>query len=295
MAVEGGKGRETISGRSVVLTTGGYGASPELFRELEGQPLYTCARETSTGDGLRLAREIGEQVTGLGHYLPTFGGLRSPQDPGRVIWKDRPLLVPTERDPWEIYVDRMGRRFMAEDEPSMHVREERLIELGDLTFFTVFDDRAVEESANIVVGWSPEQLRRTAGKRPGIHAAETLGELAALAGIDRAGLLRSVEGYNRAAAIGRDEEFGRTVMPAAIERPPFYAMQNHGITLITFAGIDVDEGLRVRRGDGTVIEGLYAAGEILGAAATSGRAFCGGMLLTPAITFGRLLGERLAR
>jgi fumarate reductase flavoprotein subunit len=38
---------------------------------------------------------------------------------------------------------------------------------------------------------------------------------------------------------------------------------------------------------------LYAAGEVLGTAATSGHAFCGGMLLTPALTFGRLLGEWL--
>ena len=169
------------------------------------------------------------------------------------------------------------------------------MEIDDLVFFTVFDDRAVEESPNIVIGWSSEKLRRIAGNRPGIFTADSIGELAAAAGIGADGLRRSVERYNAAVASGRDDDFGRQVMPAPIERAPFYAMQNHGITLITFAGVDVDAELRVRREDGTPIEGLYAAGEVLGAAATCGQSFCGGMMLTPAITFGRLLGERLAK
>ena len=38
---------------------------------------------------------------------------------------------------------------------------------------------------------------------------------------------------------------------------------------------------------------LHVAGEILGAAQTSGRSYTGGMLLTPALAFGRLLGRRL--
>jgi fumarate reductase flavoprotein subunit len=38
---------------------------------------------------------------------------------------------------------------------------------------------------------------------------------------------------------------------------------------------------------------LFAAGEVLGAAATSGEAFCGGMLITPALSFGKWLGDTL--
>ena len=95
-------------------------------------------------------------------------------------------------------------------------------------------------------------------------------------------------------AAGHDARFGRTHLLAPIERPPFYALQNHGITLITFAGIDVDSELRVRRTDGGVIARLYAAGEVIGAAATMGNAFYGGMAITPALSFGRFLGQRLA-
>jgi hypothetical protein len=164
-----------------------------------------------------------------------------------------------------------------------------------LTFFTVFDDLAIDESKNIVVGWSGDDLRARANNRVGVHRAESIEELARLAGIDPAGLRSTVERYNGYVASGADPDFGRTFLPARIEKPPFYAMRNHGISLITFSGIDVDAELRVRRDDGTTIEGLYAAGEILGAAATCGNSFCGGMLVGPAMVFGKVIGERLAR
>jgi fumarate reductase flavoprotein subunit len=57
----------------------------------------------------------------------------------------------------------------------------------------------------------------------------------------------------------------------------------------------VDDELRVLDRAGAPIPNLYAAGEILGLGATSGNAFVGGMSVTPAMTFGRILGDRLAK
>jgi len=51
--------------------------------------------------------------------------------------------------------------------------------------------------------------------------------------------------------------------------------------------------LRVRRADGSVIDGLYAIGEVIGSAAVNGNAFCSGMCLTPALAFGRLVARQL--
>ena len=285
---------QVVRAKSVVLATGGYGASPELFAELDGAPLVSAAATTSTGDGLVIARRHGAHVAGVGTYLPTFGGMPSPDDPERVQWVDRPLLVATERDPWEIYVGPDGRRFVAEDEPSVDVKERALTKVPTMTFYTVFDDRAVDESPNIVVGWTPDDLRARAGVRPGVFVADEVAALAAMAGIPPDALVASVEEYNVSVDSGVDHVFGRTMFPARIERPPFYAMRNHGVTLITFAGVDVDEELRVRRGDGSVINGLYALGELLGSAAYMGNSFCSGMLVGPCISFGRSLGARLA-
>ena len=46
------------------------------------------------------------------------------------------------------------------------------------------------------------------------------------------------------------------------------------------------------RGDGSVVENLYAAGEILGMGLHSANTFVGGLGLMPALTYGRLLGQR---
>jgi succinate dehydrogenase/fumarate reductase flavoprotein subunit len=291
---EDGFGEEEAKAGAVVLTTGGYGSAPDLFAEIDKRPLVSAAQPTATGDGLRMARTLGAALAGQGAFLPTFGGLPA-EDPGRVQWKDRPLLVATERPPWEIYVDRAGHRWIAEDEPSIDLKEQALAAIPDLTFFTVFDERAVDASPNMVVGWSANDLRERAGRRAGVFTGPTLAELAKKAGIDPPGLESSIARYNTFVSGQSDPDFGRRHLPAPIATPPFYAMENHGITLITFAGLDVDALMRVRTTSGDIIPGLYAAGEIIGAAATCGHSFCGGMMVTPALVFGRLLGQRLAR
>lgn len=282
-----------VRATNVVLATGGYGAAPDLFAELDGAPLVSAAATTSTGDGLEITRRHGAHVAGVGTYLPTFGGMPSPEDPERVQWVDRPLLVATERTPWEIYVGPDGRRFVAEDEPSVDLKERALTKVPTMTFYTVFDDRAVEESPNIVVGWSAADMRSRAGVRPGVFVADTVEELARKAGLPPDALWESVSAYNAAVESGHEPEFGRRTFPARIERPPFYAMRNHGVTLITFAGVDVDGQLRIRRSDGSVIGNLYGLGELLGSAAYMGNSFCSGMLVGPCISFGRDLGRRL--
>jgi succinate dehydrogenase/fumarate reductase flavoprotein subunit len=290
------EGRITTSRakRGVVLATGGFAASPQLFKEIEGFPLVSGAPDHATGDGLNMARGLGAQIAGRGTYLPTFGGLPHPNDPLKACRTDRPLFNANERPPYEIYVDRFGKRWIAEDDESISRKERALLKTDGLTFFAVFDDHAVEMSSSVVEGWSKSDLRDRASQGIGIHAAPSLLELARAAGIDEEGLQQTVVRYNGFVRDRVDPDFGRKFLPALIEKPPFYAMRNHGVSLMTFSGVDVDASLRVRREDGSTIEGLYAAGEILGAGATCGSSFCDGMMIGPAMVFGRLIGERLA-
>jgi len=283
-----------IEARSTVLTTGGFGNDPELFRELVGLPLVSGSHPTSTGDGLLLGQEVGAAFQGEGVYLPTFGGLPHPTTPGKALWEDRPLLTATERMPWEIYVDRFGKRWVREDELSIDAKERALVHVPDLTFWTVFDDAAVDASVPMVVNWTPDDVPTKANVRVGVHKADSLDDLAALAGIDAEGLRATVARYNAAVDAGTGDEMGREFLPARIEKPPFYAMRNHGVTLVTFVGLDVDGQMHVRRADGSIIPGLYASGEVIGAAATTGQSFCSGMLITPSVVHGRLLARRLA-
>jgi len=280
---------------AIVLASGGFGSDAELFEEIEGVPLVSAAHPSDTGDGLVLAREIGAALQGEGKFLPTFGGLPHPTTPGRVQWEDRPVLTTPERAPWEIYVDRAGKRWVAEDAESIDTKERALIaQVPDMTFWTVFDNRGRQESIPMVVNWKPDDIDAKANVRAGVFKADTLAELAALTGIDADGLATTIERYNAAVAAGKDDDFGRKFLPAPIERGPFYAMENHGIALLTYAGIDIDVEARVRREDGSVFTNLYAIGEAIGGAATHGHAILSGMTCTPAIVYGRRVARRLA-
>lgn len=217
------RGREqTVEAAYVVLATGGYAADPELFEELEGVPLVSAGARTSTGDGIHLGRSIGAGLQGAGSHLPTFGGLPDPISPGRANWHDRQRLT-SERPPWEIYVDREGSRWVAEDEPSIDEKERALTSVPEQTFWTVFDDRALAAATGeqqIVVGKEPEEVRAMANARPGVHAAESVSALAEAAGIDPDGLAATVRAYNAAVVTGVDPDFGRMHLPAPIERGP---------------------------------------------------------------------------
>lgn len=294
--LKGGKEIE-VTARAVALTTGGFAGDPELFLELEGFPLVSAASRTSTGDGIHLGMAIGAGTQGKGSYLPTFGGLPDPQSPGRANWNDRQRLT-SERPPREIYVDKGGKRWVAEDEPSIDEKERALTTIEEQTFWTVFDDFAVSQSVGgmnqMIVGLEPDEVRAVMNTRPGLHSADTIGEVAELADIDPIALAETVARFNRAVEAGVDEDFGRTYLPAPIAQGPFYAVRNHAITLVTFQGLDIDDTFAVRDTSGQAIPGLYAAGEVIGAGATCGNSFCSGMLVTPALTFGRLLGVSLA-
>lgn len=293
VTITGPRGDEDVDAPSVVLASGGYGANPELFSEVEGVPLVSGAYRTSMGDGLVLGQQLGAALSGQGTYLPIFGGLPQPAAPSRSSWAERPLLAAYERLPWEIYVDQQGRRFVAEDAPSNGVKERTLMNVDDLEFWMVFDDRARRESPQMVVGWELDDLLAQAGTRAGVHRGDDIRELAERAGIDPVGLESTVERYNADVAAGRADALGRAHRPATLVEPPFYALQNHGVTLITFSGLDVDTELRVRRPDGSAVDGLYAIGEVFGAGTTSGNSYCSGMMMTPSLAFGRRLGARL--
>jgi predicted oxidoreductase len=90
------------------------------------------------------------------------------------------------------------------------------------------------------------------------------------------------------------DPLGREHLANLISTAPYFAVLVQACSVISFGGLVVDEQLRVLDGSGRPVAGLYAAGEIIGAAATSGNAFAGGMTVTPALSLGRILGRRLA-
>lgn len=112
-------------------------------------------------------------------------------------------------------------------------------------------------------------------------------------GFDPAGLAETIAAYNTALADGAPDPLGRQHRPAAVATAPLRAIRMHGIILKTPAGLAIDTELRVLNTEGKPIPNLYTIGEAMGGAALSGNAFVGGMSVTPALSFGRWIGQTL--
>ena len=284
---------QELRARHVVLASGGYAGNPQIFGELMGGlPLYGPLYPSASGGGIMAARAIGAQVWRRENFLPSVGGFEEEPGTHRVSWTDRPMLTPQIRRPWEVLVNLDGRRFMAEDEESIDKREHALLAQRDLGFFILFDAAILARAPALFPQWAAGELERRLGNHPAFLKAESLAVLAGQMGVDPAVLSAEVAAYNRAAATGGDA-LGRRHMPLPVAEGPFFAIRNHGVSIKSPGGLAIDPSLRVLRGDGTPFRNLYAAGEAIGGGLLSGKAYVGGMGITPAIGFGRHLGREI--
>lgn len=289
--VKNGAGTEQLRAKNVVLASGGYAANPELWsKEVPGIVLRSYCNPYSRGDGLQAAAALGATVNGAEKFLNTFAGwLEEPDNPLTAVFF---TLAPNQRRVWEIYVDVNGKRFCREDHPSIDYLENSLLRQPEQKMWIVCDEGIFQNAPPITL--LPEaDYRAKFGSHPNFLRAETLPELAEKMNVPADNLEAAVAGFNAAVASGDDPEFGRQFLLRSIGKGPYYAMGAAGVTVVSPSGLQADDQLRVLRGDGTPIPNLYAAGEVLGFTRLSGKAFAGGMSLTPAMTFGRLLGEKL--
>ena len=279
-------------GKNIVLACGGYVQNPELWDELApGIPLCSFANPYSRGDGIVAARELGASIDGSEKFLCTFAGyLEDPNDPlsGQFLG-----ISPKARSIWEIFVNHEGKRFMREDHPSVDYRERSLLQQPKMEMFIVFDEGIFQNASKMAPGLSEADYKAKFGTHPHWVKADTIGGLAQQLGLPANTLEETVSAYNGYVEAGADPEFDRQFLIRPLAKPPFYAIVARGITVLSPSGLQHDAQLRVVKDDGTSIENLYVAGEIMGFGRTSGDAFVGGLSLSPALTFGKMLGEKL--
>jgi fumarate reductase flavoprotein subunit len=277
----------------VLLTTGGYAMNPVKFEQLVGVPPYAgTSYPFQLGDGLDLAVSVGGYLRGQElHRAGTGSILTSDRFPAKVY--ARFGTTPQLRLPWEIWVNDRGERFVREDEPLVVQRERALLKQPALRYRIVFDQAIVETAPVGIPNWTREQLLAHFGSHAMFLRADSLEGLAQQAGIDPAGLARTVRDYNDAVRRRGGDTLGREHLPAPISKPPFYAVTHLGHSATSATGVAIDAQLRVLRGNGEPVPNLYAAGEVLGSGALLGDAFVPGMMLTPALALGRWLGQRL--
>jgi fumarate reductase flavoprotein subunit len=290
----GGK-RVNLQGKNVLLASGGYASNAKMFEKYSGIPKYlNSSYPYSQGQGHVLAESVGGYMRYAEKYLTNFGIILATNDvPSTRLVST--LFHPHLRMPWEIYVNSRGERFIREDVPSVDAREQALRFQPNLRHWVVFDQNILDKAPPMLEGWKREAIAEAFnGRRANFYRADTLEGLAKAAGLPERQLVETVQAYNYGVTTGNDF-FGRKHLPSKIEKGPFYAIRHQGTSVTSTAGIAVNNKLQIVRKDGSAISNLYAAGEILGAGATQGQAFCGGMMVTPALTFGRLLGGSLIK
>ena len=92
--------------------------------------------------------------------------------------------------------------------------------------------------------------------------AATLDEVAEIIGCDAETLKATFEAYNANAEAGTADEFGLTPERAILAEGPYYVSKAASAVHMTKGGVACDEQARVLFEDGSVVDGLYACGEV---------------------------------
>jgi 3-oxosteroid 1-dehydrogenase len=291
--------------RGVLIATGGFERDEQMRRQYQRGPIgtaWTTGAAGNTGDGIRAGLDLGA-ATGLmddawwGPSIALPGG---------------PYFCLAERSlPGCVLVNGAGQRFVNESAPyvdAVHAMYEAdTPENPHIPAWLIFDQRYRDRY--VFAGLPPHRpLPRRWYAAGSVFRADDLAGLAQAAGVDADGLVKTVARFNEFAAAGRDEDFGRgdsaydryygdprRANPnlAPLARPPFYAVKIVPGDLGTKGGLRTDERARVLSEDGTVIEGLFAAGNA--SEAVMGRSYAGaGATIGPAMTFGYIAARTMA-
>jgi 3-oxosteroid 1-dehydrogenase len=292
--------------RGVILGSGGFEKNLEMREKYQPQPTsvdWTTGAESNTGAGIAAGIAAGADTDLMddawwGPTIPLPNG---------------PWFCLAERNlPGSIIVNAAGKRYMNEALPYVEAVHE--IYKGEESGVThvpswmIIDQRY--RNRYLFAGLSPRQPFPGRWYKSGvIRKAATVEALAEEIGVPPEALRETVERFNRFAETGVDEDFHRgesaydkyysdpTVRPNPslhrIDHGPFYAVKIVPGDLGTKGGLVTDERGRVLRPDGSVIEGLYAAGNC--SSAVMGHTYAGpGATIGPAITFGYLAALDLA-
>jgi 3-oxosteroid 1-dehydrogenase len=293
--------------RGVVLAAGGFERNGDMRRRYQREPIgteWTTGSAGNTGDAIAAGEAAG---AALDLMDDAWWGPSIPLPSG-------PYFCLAERSlPGCLLVNGAGQRFVNESAPyvdAVHAMYDGHCDANPhIPAWLIIDQRY--RSTYVFAGRPPRQPLSRRWYRAGVvYRAPTIPELAEQAGLDPAGLAKTVTRFNEFATAGRDEDFHRgdsaydryygdpRIRPnpclAPLVKAPFYAVKIVPGDLGTKGGLRTDERARVLREDGTPIAGLYAAGNA--SAAVMGHSYAGaGATIGPAMTFGYIAALDLAK
>ena len=299
-----------IRAKGVILATGGIGRHPDVAGERPDSrnDHLSMAAPKSDGRLLSLAQSLGARMgEGLASnfYWAPMSQVRRAGDAPEIF----PHIVTDRAKPGIIAVTEKGDRFVNEANSYHRFVQAMLAEQknGTTRFWLIADRKAIRSyGLGLARPWPGNNRDLIANGY--LITASTLPALAAKIEIDPAALIATISAFNKGAAQGIDPQFhrgessynramgdaaARYANLAPIGAAPFYAVQIHTGDLGSAKGLATDAGARVLRQDGSVLPGLYAAGNDMNSI-MAGEYPGPGITLGPALTFGYVAARSLA-
>ncbi|MDL2306416.1 flavocytochrome c [Desulfovibrio sp. OttesenSCG-928-C06] len=270
--------------KGVILAAGGYSYNPQMLGQYT--PLMRHAKVIAglgtTGDGLKMALACGADFIDAPYVKATYGLTMNPgtfvEDFMQYYYRGAAI------------VNKDGKRVVNES-ISYKLLGDAVLAQPNACGFQVFDS-AIREAQYTLKKLSPEAIKKFEDRPGVIYKANTIKEVAKLAGIDPDTLEKTIKDYNSYVQNGKDLEFGRQTLsgaygkPVKIEKAPFYVMPSTAAVIATYCGTRVTPKTEVVDVFGDVIPGLYSVGEMMGG--FHGAAYMTGTAMAKAVVFGRI-------
>ena len=264
----------TVNAKAVVITSGGFGANLDMVvkykPELKG--FMTTNASGIQGQGIEMATAIGADTVDMDQIQihPT------------VEANTAALITEGLRGDGAILVNAEGKRFIDEVGTRDVVSAAEIAQTGSYSWLVV--DQAMVDASSVIQGYI---------KKGYTVEGATYEELAKAMDVDEAAFAQTMADWNSCVEAKSDAEFGRTSFANKLDTAPYYAIKVTAGVHHTMGGLKINTNTEVLKADGSVIPGLFAAGEVTGGVHGANR--LGGNAVADFTVFGRIAGAAASK
>ena len=286
----------------VVLAAGGFENDLQMIQDhTELTECYAMGGQYNTGDGQRMAAEIGAGLWHMENVMGPYLGIKRP-DASRPDFYSGTMVSSVFYKGGFFFVGADGTRFLNETYNPRHGYTDFhgtwIHTPAPQPIHMVFDQACLEQSfcATRPSAISQSVYLDNIEERIAdgtVFRADSIEELAGLIGVPSDALTSTVETFNDACDKGFDVIAGRSAetLVALAAEGPYYAVELHPHVINTQGGPVRDEQCRILDVDGEPIPHLFGAGEC--GAIFSGP-YQGASNIADCIAAGRIAGENAA-
>jgi len=296
------KGGETLTEMGpVILSTGGFGADfsedsllNSVYEEWKGLKAWkdvpnlpnlltlpTTNGDHCTGDGIKLGTSVGASLVDMEAVQVHPTGMVMPSEPDAKV---KFLAAEALRGQGGILLDRHGKRFC--DDVGKRDYVSSMMWRNEGPFRLCLNSKAAKD-----MEWHCKHYESR-----GLMTFYKSGhDLAKAIGVSAAELSANLEQNNEWAANPGTDPWGKkyfTNGPTKID-DSYYVAEVTPVVHYTMGGLHMNDKSQVLKSDGTPIQGLYCAGEVMGG--VHGKNRLGGNSLLDCVVYGRVSGREVCK